>query len=422
MNNFNKISEKVMNLKNKIETEINKINDFYEKVLKELETSYQNKHEQLLKEENELKEKLQNEVTKIKEQLENCLSESNIEIKKIERINHGIKNLKKEEKNIMKNLSYISNINKIQKNTNKLLLKLIRNINISYDEKNKNINIEEYYFNGIIKNIEIKDIYCSNLKIYCDIVKCNNNNDEKNKIKLKIEFRKDNENEKFEKAYEGTDTKCQISNLTKGTCYDFRISAFFNENNLAEERNIKVKTLKCDSLILMGTNKGNEYLDKILEWSGFKQMDLLYRGTKDGFTQSSFHNKCDNKGETITLIKNDKDYIFGGFLSISWKGGECYNSAPGSFLFTLSNIHNTEPTQFPSKNDNKEVYYSSRNGPLFGAGCDIGIGNMNEPGWSNFPNTYVDILGKGRTIFTRDLDLKKSTFSIKEIEIFKLSK
>ena len=73
--------------------------------------SYKKKHEKLTKEENDLKEKLDNEVTKVKEKLENFLSESNSLIKVNERITKGIQKLEKNEKNILKNLSYVSNIN-----------------------------------------------------------------------------------------------------------------------------------------------------------------------------------------------------------------------------------------------------------------------------------------------------------------------
>ena len=35
-------------------------------------------------------------------------------------------------------------------------------------------------------------------------------------------------------------------------------------------------------------------------------MELLYRGSRDGTTSNIFHNKCDNKGPTICLYKNEK--------------------------------------------------------------------------------------------------------------------
>ena len=155
-------------------------------------------------------------------------------------------------------------------------------------------------------------------------------------------------------------------------------------------------------------------------------MELIYRGTRDGLTNNVFHNKCDNNGETITLIKNEKGNIFGGYASISWisNSNGTFYSAPESFLFTLSNIYNLEPTKFPSKNDQKEVLQNSNYGPLFGKGKDLAVYGdiLKDGGWSNFPNTYQDILGKGKSIFTGDSNNSNNQFKIKEIEVFKIFK
>jgi hypothetical protein len=45
---------------------------------------------------------------------------------------------------------------------------------------------------------------------------------------------------------------------------------------------------------------------------------LLYRATRDGFTAKAFHVKCDGKPKTITIIKTDQDYVFGGYTSAAW--------------------------------------------------------------------------------------------------------
>jgi hypothetical protein len=150
-------------------------------------------------------------------------------------------------------------------------------------------------------------------------------------------------------------------------------------------------------------------------------MELIYRGTRDGMTSSAFHNKCDNKGESITLIKNEKGNIFGGYSSISWTNpsNDIYYSAPESFLFTLSNIYNIEPTKFPSKNDQKEVFHYSKEGPHFGNGTDLGVevDVLKDGGWSSFPYTYQDILGKGKSIFTGDYNNKNNYFKIFNISL-----
>ena len=44
---------------------------------------------------------------------------------------------------------------------------------------------------------------------------------------------------------------------------------------------------------------------------------LLFRASRDGFTASAFHSKCDNKGPTITVVKSSSN-IFGGFTEMPW--------------------------------------------------------------------------------------------------------
>jgi len=43
----------------------------------------------------------------------------------------------------------------------------------------------------------------------------------------------------------------------------------------------------------------------------------LYRASRDGFEASKFHEKCDNKGATLTIIRNTIGRIFGGFTTLN---------------------------------------------------------------------------------------------------------
>jgi len=152
---FSKIINNTIELKNKIEKQINDINELYDKTIADLTKSFEEKIEKLIKQENDIKEKLQNEVTKVKEKLENFLSEATNQINLSERINKGFKYFK-EEKNIIKNLSYVSNINKNKKIMNNLLKERMKSIKFCYSEENSNIKYEEFYFNGgrFLKKIE----------------------------------------------------------------------------------------------------------------------------------------------------------------------------------------------------------------------------------------------------------------------------
>ncbi len=65
----------------------------------------------------------------------------------------------------------------------------------------------------------------------------------------------------------------------------------------------------------------NEQIKTIEEFgfSGrFAKLDLLYRGSQDGFSSTGFHSKCDGKGPTLAIIKSDHGRTFGGFTSLSW--------------------------------------------------------------------------------------------------------
>ena len=149
-------------------------------------------------------------------------------------------------------------------------------------------------------------------------------------------------------------------------------------------------------------------------------MELLYRGTRDGMSGDAFHYKCNNKGPTISLFKNEKGYIFGGYSSIDWTSSNNYKSAPDSFIFTLTNMYNIPPTKFPNEDTRYSIYDVSSYGPTFGGGHDIKINFVNSEYYTNLGHSYKDVLGKGYSIFKGDND--NYNFILKEIEVFKLIK
>ena len=65
--------------------------------------------------------------------------------------------------------------------------------------------------------------------------------------------------------------------------------------------------------------------------------------------------------------------------------------------------------------------HHSSYGPSFGEGCDICINQDFYNSSTDFPCRYKDILGKGRSIFSGNID-NSSSVKIKEIEVFKLYK
>ena len=418
--------QKIDNLKNSIQHEMIEIDKTYENIDNQVTKSYKIKIEKLIKEENDLKEKLKTEVTKVKENFENYLSQINNISKTCENIKKGMKLMQNEEKNMIKTLSYVSKINKNQKEINILTKQLMKNLKISFIEEESKIKYEEYYFNGIPipKNIEIKDIWTNSFKVFWKLEDINLLNIDKNQIKYNIEIRKENEN--FKKIYEDNNTNYLVNNLEKNINYEIRICAIYKgaRSNWSEIKKVKTKKYDVDSLILKEEEKGDEYLEKLYEWTGYKNMELLYRGTRDGSGANIFHNKCDNQGPTICLCKNEKGNIFGGYASISWTSSEGYKTANGCFLFTLTNIYGTEPTKFPNSNQNNAVYHYSSYGPTFGSGYILKICGdyLNEKNSyariGGSYNDYQDVLGKGNSVFTGDVNTEY--FKLKELEVFKV--
>ena len=149
-----------------------------------------------------------------------------------------------------------------------------------------------------------------------------------------------------------------------------------------------------DCKILNESERGNEFLEKIYEWTGRNKIELLYRGTRDGSGCNEFHNKCDNQGPLLILCQNEKGNIFGAYSSISWTSDNGNHAANGSFLFTLTNINNTAPTKFPNtQNYDWAVYHYSGYGPTFGGNHDLYICNdyLNNNSYCSLGYSYKDV-------------------------------
>ena len=119
--------------------------------------------------------------------------------------------------------------------------------------------------------------------------------------------------------------------------------------------------------------------------------NLLYRATRDGFTGTAFHAKCDGKRNTITIIKNDLKYVFGGFASSSWDSSHIWINDPNAFLFSLRRRGISYKDKFSVKLEEHALIGYPSYGPTFGGGHDIHIcdqSNTQIGSYSNFGNSY----------------------------------
>jgi hypothetical protein len=148
----------------------------------------------------------------------------------------------------------------------------------------------------------------------------------------------------------------------------------------------KHKDPKCclnDSLILT-----NEESVSLVELTKTSKGNLLYRATRDGFTSKAFHSKCDGKGNTITIIKNNLNYVFGGYASSAWNSSWGYINDPNAFLFSLRRAGVSYKDKFTVKIPEHALYGNSIFGPTFGNHDMYICNNSNNTFGSHF---YFDL-------------------------------
>ena len=141
-----------------------------------------------------------------------------------------------------------------------------------------------------------------------------------------------------------------------------------------------------DSLIL----NAEEALS-LVEMSKSKKGILLYRATRDGFAAQTFHTRCDGKTNTITIIKNNLNCVFGGYASASWNSSNQYINDPNAFLFSLRRNGKSSNDKFTIKNGASSLVGHSCHGPIFGGGHDILVCNQSNVtfgSYTNFGHSY----------------------------------
>jgi hypothetical protein len=163
-------------------------------------------------------------------------------------------------------------------------------------------------------------------------------------------------------------------------------------------------------------------IPQILKDFETKTWQLLYRGTRDGFAASTFHAKCDEQSNTLTIILTTAGYVFGGFTPIAWDSSSSYkpDDTGKSFLFSLTNPRNSEPKIFPISRASHSICCSASCGPRFGSGYDIYVAdrcNENTNSYTNVGHSYKNDTGIANDqIFTGERG-----FQVKEIEVFAIS-
>ena len=126
---------------------------------------------------------------------------------------------------------------------------------------------------------------------------------------------------------------------------------------------------------------------------------LIYKASVDGDDSTIFHEKCDNQGATVTIIRTEQGRTFGGFTRFNWDYNiqepveKCEDH--NSFIFSLDTrerIIEFDSFHFPGFKDCGPVFLGQQNGNptlVIANGCQrnnasyIAFGRLNN-GIQNF--------------------------------------
>ena len=168
------------------------------------------------------------------------------------------------------------------------------------------------------------------------------------------------------------------------------------------------KDIFNDSVILKNENDKNTMI-KLLN-KQIKNATLLLRGTRDGDNAKNFHEKCDNKGPTLTLCLEKNGIIFGGYTEAEWdseSGHPKYDK--NAFIFSV-----TYNKKFVTKNYDNSIESNPELGPVFGFGGDLTI-------WDKFLSSKLNNMWtKQETYYDINFEILngKCSFFLNELEVY----
>mmetsp|Transcript_27291 Transcript_27291/g.33290 ORF Transcript_27291/g.33290 Transcript_27291/m.33290 type:complete len:259 (-) Transcript_27291:52-828(-) len=197
-------------------------------------------------------------------------------------------------------------------------------------------------------------------------------------------------------------TKCNLATEIKISNNDNDMTSILNDDNIdiyceyivcGYTRNniyITPNNIVCIICKYFGKISLSNIINDMYEWNNFvstisnelkcntMKLTKLYEAKIDGYEPKIFHDKCDNKGATLCIVKNNYDYIFGGYTSKSWesqKYGKWGND-------TKAFIYGIKPKLYIAKLIKTEadfaVYYHQNYTIDFGRYGDVALSYINK--------------------------------------------
>ena len=178
------------------------------------------------------------------------------------------------------------------------------------------------------------------------------------------------------------------------------------------EKQLKINLQSKD--ILLNEDEKKMVCDWIIERMKSQgkrvNMTLLYKSTEHGDSSNNFHNLCNGKGYTLTLVRTTKGYRCGGFTTVSWSSYGNFRNDNNAFLFSLD-----FKEYYLTCDGSNAIYDHSSYGPTFGGGHDLYIvsGCHSSNSSCDFPNSYYGTRYRGLTG-------GMNSFKVKDVEVYNI--
>ena len=213
------------------------------------------------------------------------------------------------------------------------------------------------------------------------------------------ELKKDNQNQK--KIIKNLENN--VYNLTE------KVKNLENKIEQLQKRNTENHDSMDSKIIKNDFEKEKAIKNWIDPFNKNIKFELLFRKSRDGSSCQTFHQYCDNKGPTLTLVETTKGYKFGGYTPFSFQSQTGYSPKNDNktFIFSLNLMK-----QFFKIKEGPLVYYSSAYGPCFGEG-----------GTDFYLNNNLDTGSTINKSFLTNSELtngESGVFEVSELEIYKV--
>eukprot|EP01084_Bolivina_argentea_P112996 201478_1 len=145
---------------------------------------------------------------------------------------------------------------------------------------------------------------------------------------------------------------------------------------------------------------------------------LIFRATRDGWTGDIFHDICDKKAPSITIIETVKGNVFGGFTNVEFNGNDWgLQKDENAFIFLIRSTKGYKPQIF---NVTQKMSYGAMQN--YGRDCMCSFGGVRDMFIaSNCNVNHYSCSEKEYYPFPETPYLTETKyFTVKEVEVFNL--